>query len=114
MSKQDDYRDFDQRWRRALPAAYQQGSIENAQITAASHFLMERHGLQPGDQGFEDGLVAILNLDPDGAQAKPDRVGRSVSLSPEERDAAKIAGISERDYAVQKLKAQDAGVLPKK
>jgi hypothetical protein len=104
--------DWHQRWSRTYGAAFQQGTLENGELLAADHMLTERHGMQRFTPQWEAGLEAVLGLDPQ-VHARPDG-GRSVTLSPEEREVARFSNVPESEYARQKLRAIDAGVLPKK
>jgi hypothetical protein len=104
--------DWQQRWSRSYGAAFQQGTLEQGELLAADHLLTERHKIPRFSKEWEAGLEAILGLDPDVHQ-RPDS-GRAVTLTPEERDAAKIANVDEQTYARMKLKGQDEGFLPKK
>jgi hypothetical protein len=103
--------DWQQRWSRSYGAAFQQGTLEQGELLAADHLLTERHGIPRFSKQWEEGLTAILGLDPDKHE-QPDR-GRSVTLTPEMREAARISNVPEDVYAKMLLKAQDEGAVKK-
>jgi hypothetical protein len=103
--------DWQQRWSRSYGAAFQEGTPEQAELLAADHMLTSRHGIPRFSKQWEEGLTAILGLDPD-RHDQPDR-GRSVTLSPAQRDAARISNVPEDVYARMLLKAEDEGAIKK-